>query len=121
MGDRIQKCIVAFVPADFADDEDGIDDEAGDDDAEENNAEDQWNDAAPMIDNPTDIEKNGQGNEAGAQRNEKGDGLAAAGDAHRVAILVHSRESMHPIEAAKEKSDQPQRHRDTRKEEATAR
>jgi hypothetical protein len=44
-----------------------------------------------VINDPTDIEKNGQGNEAGAQRNEKGDGLAAAGDAHCLAILVHTR------------------------------
>jgi hypothetical protein len=82
MGDRIEKCVVAFVPADFADDEDGIDDEAGDDDAKENNAEYQWNDAAPMIDNPTDIEKNGQGNETRAKRNEKGNRFATAGDPH---------------------------------------
>ena len=43
-----------------------------------------------MIDNPTDIEKNCQGNETGAKRNEKRDRFATAGDPHRLAILVHT-------------------------------
>ena len=43
-----------------------------------------------MIDNPTDIEKNCQGNETGAKRNEKRDRFATAGNPHRLGILVHT-------------------------------
>ena len=57
--------------------------------AEENNAEDQRNDLPPVIDNPADIEYDGQGNETSAERDEKGDGFAAAGDAH--VVLVYAR------------------------------
>ena len=64
MGDGVEESVLAFIAADFADDENGVHDEAGDDDAEENDAENERDDATPVVDDPAYVEKNREGDQA---------------------------------------------------------
>src|ERR1700743_3119966 len=80
VGDGVEEAVLAFVALDFADDEDGVDDEAGDYGGEEDDAEDQRDDGAGVVDDPADVEEDRDGGEDGAEGDEEGDRAGAAGD-----------------------------------------
>ena len=54
--DGVDEAVVLFVAADFADQEDGVEDQAGDDGDEENNAEEKQYAFAPVEDDPADVQ-----------------------------------------------------------------
>jgi len=82
VGDGVEESVLALVTLDFADDEDGVDNQTNDDDAEEDDAEDQEPGAALVKDDPTDVEEDGQRDQTSAQGDEEGDSRGASGDAH---------------------------------------
>ena len=84
MRDGIDEAVVLFVAADFADEEDGVQNHSGDDRGEKNHAEKQQHAFAPIEDGPADSEGYGQGYEGAAQHDEEGDRFSAARDLHGV-------------------------------------
>ncbi len=56
MGDGVEEGVLALVAADFADEEDGVEDDSGDEDGEEDDSEDEEGDAALVVDDPGDVE-----------------------------------------------------------------
>ncbi len=82
MRDGIDKTVVLFVAADFADEEAGVDDHAADDRREKNHAEEKQDGFAAIENDPADVERDGDRDEAHAQRDEKRDCLPAASDRH---------------------------------------
>ncbi len=60
MGDGIEEAVLLLVAPHFAHQKNSIEDDAGDDEAEENYAQDEGNDLAPVEDDPTDIEHRAQ-------------------------------------------------------------
>lgn len=66
MRNRINEAVMLFVTSDFADQEDRVQDKTGDDDEEEDAPEEKFETFAPMKDDPTDVERDGCGNEAHA-------------------------------------------------------
>ena len=55
VGDGVEEGVLALVAADFADEEDGVEDDAGGEQAEENEAQDEQSDAALVEDDPGDV------------------------------------------------------------------
>ena len=85
VGDGVEEGVLALVAADFADEEDGVEDDAGDEDGEEEDAEDERERCgASLQDDPADVEVDGDAGEEHAERDEEGDGSAASGDVHTV-------------------------------------
>src|SRR5262249_30551241 len=82
VGDGVEESVLALVALDFANDKDSVHDQAGNNDAEEDDAKNEQPSAALMEDDPTDVEEDGQRDQASAKRDEEGDGLGATGDAH---------------------------------------
>ena len=80
--DGVDETVVLFVAADFADEEAGVDDHAADDRGKKNHAEEKQDGFAAVEDDPADVERDGERDEAHAQRDEKCDGLPAASDGH---------------------------------------
>jgi len=56
VGDGVEEGILALVAADFADQEDGVEDDSGDQQSEEDDAEDDKQEAALVDDDPGDVE-----------------------------------------------------------------
>jgi len=83
VGDGFEEGVLALIATDFADQEDGVDDDAGDEDGEENDAEKVDGEAAAVVVNPGDVEDDGQGGETHAERDEKRSGSAAPGEVHK--------------------------------------
>src|SRR5262249_25608862 len=71
MSDRVQEAVLLLVSADFPDQKDRVQDQAGDDQAEKDYAQYQRDRVGPVMDNPTDVEIERHGHQAGAQRDEK--------------------------------------------------
>jgi hypothetical protein len=58
---------VLFVAANFTHEKNRVQDEAGDDDEEKDNAENREDSAAPVQDDPADVECNGKNDESDAE------------------------------------------------------
>jgi hypothetical protein len=56
VGDGVEEGVLALVAADFADQEDGVEDDSGDQQSEEDDAEDDKQEAALVDDDPGDVE-----------------------------------------------------------------
>ena len=82
MGDGIEKAVMALVSLYFADQENGVQNEAGDQQQEEGDANHQQDEAAPVDDDPADIEGDGNSDQASAESDGKNDRISASGDAH---------------------------------------
>ena len=85
VGDGVEEGVLALIAADFADKEDGIEDDAGGEQGEEDDAEDEQDEAAFVEDDPADVEGDGCAEGEHAEGDEEGDGSAASGDVHSVA------------------------------------
>ena len=82
VGDRIEKAIMLFVAADFADQKKGIQDHAGDDRGEKGDPEKQQDTFAPVENYPTDVQGDRECDQARAQDDEECHGFLAAGNPH---------------------------------------
>src|SRR5208337_1255564 len=82
VGHCIQEAVLLLVAPDLAHQKDGIEYDARDNKAEEDNAENQRNDFAPVKDDPTDVEHHRRRGQTDAQRDKERNGGLAAGDAH---------------------------------------
>ena len=82
VGDGAEEGVVAFVAADFPDEEDRVDGDAGDEEGEEGDADGHRQDAAPVEDDPADVEDDGHADKAHAEQGEKNHVAAATGEAH---------------------------------------
>src|SRR5580700_886120 len=82
--DGVDEAAVLFVAADFAHQEDGVEDHAGNDGEEKYDAEEEQDAFAPVEDDPADVQGDGEGHQRAAQHDEKCDGLSAASDLHGV-------------------------------------
>lgn len=82
VSDGVDEAIVLLVAADFANQKERVQDHAGNDRGEENDAEEQEHRFAPIQDDPTDVQRDRQRNQAHAQRDEECNGLPATGDFH---------------------------------------
>ena len=83
MRDGVEKAVLLFVSVNFANQENGVDDDSGDDQGKEDDAEDERNDLAPVEDDPGDVQRDCQPNQAGAQGHEKRYRFCTARNAHR--------------------------------------
>ncbi len=81
--DGVEEGVLALVAADFADEEDGVEDDANDQEGEEDDTQDQIDEVAAVQDDPADVERDGDTGEQHAERDEGGDGSAASGDVHK--------------------------------------
>jgi hypothetical protein len=82
VGDGFEERVLTLVAADFADKEDGVDDDTGDEDREEHNAEEIDGEAAAVVVDPGDVEDDGEDCKTHAQRDEERFGSAAACEIH---------------------------------------
>ena len=78
----VQEAVLLLIAADFAHQKDGIQHHPRNDDEKENYTKDQRHHLAPVQDDPSDVEKNGQSHQARAQRDEECHRLGPAGDTH---------------------------------------
>ena len=84
VGDGVDEGILALVAADFANQEDGVENDAGHQQAKQEDAEDEREDAAFVQDDVIDVQIDGDADEDRPQGDRKGDGAAASGDVHTV-------------------------------------
>jgi len=82
VGDGLEKRVLALVATNFADQEDGVDDDAGDEDGKEHDAQEVDGKAAAVVVDPGDVEDDGERGETHAERDEKRSGSAAACEIH---------------------------------------
>jgi hypothetical protein len=82
VGDGVEEGVLTLVAADFAEEEDGVDDDAGDEDAEEYDAEEIDGEACAVVVDPGDVEDDGEDDETDAERDEERFGSSAAGEIH---------------------------------------
>ena len=86
VGDRVEEAILLFISVDLANEENGVEDEARNDQSEKNDAEYQWNDLSPVEDDPRNVKRHRQSNQAGAQGHEERDLLGTTGNAHHETV-----------------------------------
>jgi hypothetical protein len=72
MGNGVNKAVLLIAAANLTDHEDGVNDQARNDQGEKYDPENEWYQMAAMHHDPADIQEDGHGNEAGAQRDEEG-------------------------------------------------
>ncbi len=82
VGDGIEKAVVALVALDLTHQKYGVQNQTGDQQQEEENADDQQDHAAPVDDDPGDVEGDGNRDQAGAESDGKNDRISASGDTH---------------------------------------
>jgi Cu/Ag efflux protein CusF len=75
----IDECVVLGVPVDLANQKCGVQNDAGNDQRRKKNTEKQEDARSPVEQDPPDIKKNCDQNQAGAERNEECDRFPAAG------------------------------------------
>ena len=88
VGDGVEKAVLPFVTAHFADEKDGIEDDAGDEQREKGNSQHQRDKAAPVEDDPPELKRHRNGDHADAEGDEQGNRASAAGDMHKVACAA---------------------------------
>src|ERR1700735_5803238 len=77
-----------LAAANLAQQERCIHDHARDNQGEKDNAEKQQHAFAPVEDDPSNVERNGECNQTDAQAEKQDDGSASAGDAHGVTLIL---------------------------------
>ena len=77
--DRVEKTVLLLVLVNFANQENGVNHKSGNDQPEENDAQDERDNFPPVENDPGDVQRERQANEAGAQRHEKRDFLGTPG------------------------------------------
>ncbi len=80
VSDGVDERVVLLVAPDLADEKDGVEHHPGNDDEKEDEAEDHQDAAAPADDHPADVQCDGDGDQADAERGEEDDGAAAPAD-----------------------------------------
>jgi len=88
VGDGVEEGVLALVAADFADQEDGVEDDSGGEQAEENEAKDYQGKAALVEDDPGDVEDDEADNYEHTEGDGKCDGSAASVDVHGVEMSI---------------------------------
>ena len=83
MGNRVDETVVLFVAANFTDEKNRIEDEAGDNSAKKNDAKKNFDALAPVEDDPAAADRERDGRQANAQREEEINRLLPANDPHR--------------------------------------
>src|SRR5579864_5024233 len=86
--DGVDEAVMLLVAPDFAHKKDGIQDHASDDQRKEDDAEEQQHAFAPVEDDPSDVERDGQGDQTNAQAQKEDDRPASARNAHGVALIL---------------------------------
>src|SRR6202521_3947225 len=71
MGDRVDETVVLFVAANFTDEKNRIEDEAGDNSAKKNDAKKNFDALAPVEDDTAAADRERDGRQANAQREEE--------------------------------------------------
>jgi NAD-dependent dihydropyrimidine dehydrogenase PreA subunit len=82
MSNGIDEAVVLLAAAQLAHQETGVDNHSGNNEGKEDDTEKQQNTQAPVEDDPSRTERDGQRHQAYAQANEKDDGSTPAGDPH---------------------------------------
>ena len=82
VGDRVEEAILLFISVDFANEENGVYDESRNDQSEKDDAEYEWDELSPVEDDPRDVKRHRQSNQAGAQGHEERDLLGTTGNVH---------------------------------------
>ena len=88
MGDGIDKAVVLFIAADFAHQEDCVQDQPRDDQHEEDDAEDQHRHLPPVKNHPDGIERHRQRDQTGPERDGEIDRFAITLNAHLQIFIV---------------------------------
>ena len=78
MGDRIDKTVVLLVAADLANEVDRVEDQPGDDQQKEEDSKDEQRQLSPVKDDPPDIERDGQGDQARTENGKEVDRFSIA-------------------------------------------
>jgi hypothetical protein len=86
VGDGVEEGVLTLVAANLTDDEDGVENDAGDQDREEDDAQDEQRKVALVVDDPGDVEEDGEAGEQYAKRDEDCNGSAASIDIHAQAL-----------------------------------
>ncbi len=86
MSDGIQKTVMALVALYLTHQKYGVQNQTCDQQQEQRNANDQQDYAAPVDDDPADVEGDRHRDQAGAKRDGKNDRIAATGDTHAEAL-----------------------------------
>src|SRR5262249_11435179 len=84
VSDGVKKAVLLLVAPHFAYQKDGVQNHAHDNDGEEDNSQHEWDDFAPVKDDPADVEYGRDPGDENAERNEERDRGGAAGDAHEL-------------------------------------
>lgn len=82
VSDGVEEGVLTLVPANLADEKDGVEHDSGDEHGEEDDAQDREGDGALVEDDPADIEGDGEADKDDAEGNEECDGSAPASDVH---------------------------------------
>ena len=84
----VDKAVVLFAAANFAQKEGCIHDHARDDQSKKDDAEEQQHSLAPVKDDPSNIQRDRECDQADAQAEKEYDGSAAARDAHGTRVIL---------------------------------
>src|SRR6478735_9290716 len=87
MGYRVNERVLLLIPANFTDQEEGIQHDAADQHRAQHHAQEKQNPAAPSQVNPAYIEENDDRDEGHAESDEESDRLSAAGHYHDYSSL----------------------------------
>ena len=82
VSDRVQKTVLLLVFVNFANQKNRVNHDSRDDQGEKNDSENQRNDFPPLEDNPGDVQRQRQADQAGAQGHEKRDFFGTSRNAH---------------------------------------
>src|SRR5579872_486218 len=77
-----------LAATEFADEKAGVNDHPGDENREEDDAEEKQDAETPVEDDPANVERDREGNQADAKAEEKDDRPAAARDAHSFRLIL---------------------------------
>ena len=100
MCDGVQEAVLLFVAAYFADKKDGIERDADREQPKDGNADGQRNPLAPVENDPANIERDGEADQADTEGDEEKHRLLASRDAHgeRVAEKGEKRKELEELE-----------------------
>ena len=84
MGNGVEEGVLPLVAAYFADQEDGVKDDAGGEQREDDDPQDEDGELALVEDDPADVERDGRAQREYAKGDEEGDSSASSGDVHGV-------------------------------------
>jgi hypothetical protein len=88
VGDGVEEGVLTLVAADFADQEDGVEDDAGGEQTEEDEAKDYQDQAALVEDDPGDVECDETSDHEHTEGDGKGNGSVSSVDVHGVKMSI---------------------------------